>query len=168
MWNIRWREGGQISFHIERSEIFHKFQRKLFHIRRKPNISLEGLTILCYIFIRLSQQKTHFCLKTKVRFLKDVCLAAQWGKHRIIAARCGATSYRRRRCIIDDIHAFGVMWERECRTLLHCLIKCDIMLLMRGCYGERLFVSMFGASRNRNRTALSKYKSTLQHIFPKP
>ena len=58
------------------------------------------------------QQKTHFCLPTKVRFLNDVCLRqmmlaspmmtatpndvclmAHWGKHSIIAKRSGATSF---------------------------------------------------------------------------
>ena len=66
------------------------------------------------------QQKTHFCLPTKVRFLNDVCLwqmmlavpmmtatpndvclTAHKGKHRIIATRCGATSYFRSECIIS-------------------------------------------------------------------
>ena len=31
----------------------------------------------------------------------DVCLAAHWGKHRIIAKRSGATSYLRSKCIIS-------------------------------------------------------------------
>ena len=79
--------------------------------------------------LHLRQQKTHFFLPTKVRFLNDVCLrqmmlacandvryandvclTAHWGKHRIIAERSEATSfcakrktsYRRRRCIIKD------------------------------------------------------------------
>jgi hypothetical protein len=30
----------------------------------------------------------------------DVCLAAHWGKHRIIAERSGATSYLQGKCII--------------------------------------------------------------------
>jgi hypothetical protein len=42
----------RILFHIDQSrrrrEIFHNFRRKLFHIRRKPNISLEKPLILCY------------------------------------------------------------------------------------------------------------------------
>ena len=69
---------------------------------------------------RLRQQKTHFCLPTKVRFLNDVCLRqmmwaspmmtaspndvclrAHRGKHRIIAERSGATSYLRSKCIIS-------------------------------------------------------------------
>ena len=63
------------------------------------------------LLVALRQQKTHFCLPTKVRFLNDVCqsslcelygkmmlatpndvryandvcLTAHWGKHRIIA-----------------------------------------------------------------------------------
>ena len=68
-------------------------------IRRKP-----------YPILR--QQKTHFCLPTKVRFLNDVCLRQMmlaspmmtaspddvwlshiFGKHRIIAERSGATSF---------------------------------------------------------------------------
>ena len=68
----------------------------------------------------LRQQKTHFCLPTKVRFLNDVCLrqmmlaspmmtatpndvclTAHWGKHPIIAERSGATSYLRSKCIIS-------------------------------------------------------------------
>ena len=36
-----------------------------------------------------------------VRFANDVCLTAHWGKHRIIAERCGATSYLRSKCIIS-------------------------------------------------------------------
>jgi len=66
------------------------------------------------------QQKTHFCLPTKVRFLNDVCLRQMmlaspmmtaspndawlrhiYGKHRIIAERSGATSYLRSECIIS-------------------------------------------------------------------
>ena len=66
------------------------------------------------------QQKTHFCLPTKVRFLNDVCLRqmmwaspndercandvclwAHRGKHRIIAKRSGATSYLRSKYIIS-------------------------------------------------------------------
>ena len=31
----------------------------------------------------------------------DVCLAAHWGKQRIIAAQSGATSYLRSKCIIS-------------------------------------------------------------------
>ena len=72
------------------------------------------------LFTRLRQQKTHFCLPTKVRFLNDVCLRqmmlatpmmtatpndvclrAHKGKHRIIAERSGATSYLRSKCIIS-------------------------------------------------------------------
>ena len=68
----------------------------------------------------LRQQKTHFCLPTKVRFLNDVCLwqmmtatpndiryandvclTAHWGKHRITAERSGATSYLQSKCIIS-------------------------------------------------------------------
>jgi len=36
-----------------------------------------------------------------VRCANDVCLAAHWGKHRIIAKRSGATSYLRSKCIIS-------------------------------------------------------------------
>ena len=84
------------------------------------------------------QQKTHFCLPTKVRFLNDVCLwqmmlgNAQWwrlrewcvpcgtfyGKHRIIAKRSGATSfwakrkasYRRRRYIIWQTNSYVIQY----------------------------------------------------------
>ena len=31
----------------------------------------------------------------------DMCLAAHWGKHRIIAAQSGATSYLQSKCIIS-------------------------------------------------------------------
>ena len=48
LWNIRWRECGQISFHIDQREIFYNFRRKLFHIRRAPDISLEKTLDLCY------------------------------------------------------------------------------------------------------------------------
>ena len=61
----------------------------------------------------LRQQKTHFCLPTKVRFLNDVCLAAHWAniaslrngveQHHICEANA---SYRRRRCIIWHIGNF--------------------------------------------------------------
>ena len=34
--------------HCDKGAIFHNFQRKLFHIRRKPNISLEKLSELWY------------------------------------------------------------------------------------------------------------------------
>ena len=40
MWNVRWRERGQISFHIERSEIFHNFRKKIISHSALPNISL--------------------------------------------------------------------------------------------------------------------------------
>ena len=41
--------GGFISFHVATKwQYFTIFSRKLFHIRRKPNISLERILILCY------------------------------------------------------------------------------------------------------------------------
>ena len=62
-----------------------------------------GAIHLGFESLTLRQQKTHFCLPTKVRFLNDVCLrqmmlappmmtaspndvclTAHWGKHRII------------------------------------------------------------------------------------
>ena len=96
--------------------------------------------------VALSQQKTHFCLVTKVRFLNDVCLwqmmlaspmmfalrmmrgfATFYGKHRIIAKRSGATSYLRSKCIIspqgdvsfEDIQGYALIY----------LWKCDIINL---------------------------------------
>ena len=79
------------------------------------------------------QQKTHFCLPTKVRFLNDVCLrqmmlappmmtaspndvclTAHWAniaslRHKVAQHHiCEAnTSYRRRRCIIERMLFFG-------------------------------------------------------------
>ena len=80
----------------------------------------------------ICQQKTHFCLLTKVRFLNDVCLRqmmwaspnddadandvclrAHRGKHRIIAKRSGATSYLRSKCIISP------------QAMLHCYSRTD-------------------------------------------
>ena len=81
---------------------------------------LFAFTSIFDLLSRLRQQKTHFCLVTKVRFLNDVCLwqmmlatavmtaspndvclRAHRGKHRIIAERSGATSYLRSKCIIS-------------------------------------------------------------------
>ena len=66
-----------------------------------------AFTSIFDLLSRLRQQKTHFCLPAKVRFLNDVryandvCLTAHWGKHRIIAERSGATSYLRSKFIIS-------------------------------------------------------------------
>ena len=35
---------------------------------------------------------------------------------------------------IDDIHAFGVMWMRECEMFLHCFAKYDIIMAEKRCY----------------------------------
>ena len=80
-----------------------------------------------HLLVFLTQQKTHFCLPTKVRFLNDVCLRqmmlgnAQWWRLRLMMCACGHiganiaslrneveqhhiceanASYRRRRCFI--------------------------------------------------------------------
>ena len=41
-------EREQISFHIERSEIFHNFRKKIISHSASPNISLERTNSLCY------------------------------------------------------------------------------------------------------------------------
>ena len=88
------------------------------------------------------QQKTHFCLVTKVRFLNDVCLRqmmlaspndvryandvclrAHRGKYRIIAERSGATSYLRSKCIISPQ---GDASFKNTYALIY-LPKCDII-----------------------------------------
>ena len=63
------------------------------HLSRHYNMEnytyLKSKIVQIFIFThRLcvsSQQKMHFCLPTKVRFLNDVCLRGHRGKHRIIA-----------------------------------------------------------------------------------
>ena len=101
------------------------------------------LPAFIHLFTALSQQKTHFCLPTKVRFLNDVCLRqmmtaspndvryandvclrAHGGKHRIIAERSGATSYLRSKCIISP------QGDASFKTQAYALIylrKCDII-----------------------------------------
>ena len=81
---------------------------------------LHGWSLIYGIFfVNTSQKEKHFvrsaflfgndvCLRQMMLALpmmtaapNDVCLTAHWGKHRIIAARSGATSFLRSKCIIS-------------------------------------------------------------------
>ena len=98
-----------------------------------------------------------------VRCANDVCLAAHWGKHRIIAERSEATSYLRSKCIISPkgdaslkIQGFALIYWRKSD-----IIKSrkgtnkmenyyenldELFLLYRRCFTWRCQTSLYRAS----------------------
>ena len=69
LWNICFANvGRRISFHIERSEIFHNFRKKIISHSPQVNISLERRKILCYN----EDKKGGGCMKKLICFFLTI------------------------------------------------------------------------------------------------